>query len=90
MLAALDTTIAPASSFMEVLFIPLVVVFAAIAGVFGFMFMKTRSKVGYFKLVVEDQIKDLEGISMRAAKIDRSMGSNLESVKDRLKRLVGM
>ncbi len=90
MLNALDTSSAPASATMEILFIPLVVIFAVIAAILGFLFMKSRSKVGYFKLVVEDQIKDLEGISMRAAKIDRSMGSNLESVKDRLKRLVGM
>ncbi len=90
MLNSLDTAAAPASATMEILFIPLVIIFAVIAAVLGFLFMKARSKVGYFKLVVEDQIKDLEGISIRAAKIDRSMGSNLESVKDRLKRLVGM
>lgn len=80
----------PASATMEILFIPLVVVFAVIAGIFGFLFMKIRGKVSYFQLVVEDQIKDLEGLTMRAAKIDRSMSANLESVKDRLKRLVGM
>ncbi len=80
----------PASATMEILFIPLVVVFAVIAGIFGFLFMRIRGKVGYFQLVVEDQIKDLEGLTMRAAKIDRSMSANLESVKDRLKRLVGM
>lgn len=80
----------PASATMEILFIPLVVVFAVLAGIFGFLFMRIRGKVGYFQLVVEDQIKDLEGLTMRAAKIDRSMSANLESVKDRLKRLVGM
>jgi len=80
----------PASATMEILFIPLVVVFAVIAGIFGFLFMRICGKVGYFELVVEDQIKDLEGLTMRAAKIDRSMSANLESVKDRLKRLVGM
>ncbi len=80
----------PASATLEILFIPLIAVFAVLAGVFGFMFMRSRGKVGYYKLVVEDQIKDLEGITLRASKIDRSMGANLESVKDRLKRLVGM
>ena len=80
----------PASATMEILFIPLIAVFAVIAGVFGFMFMRNRSKVGYYKLVVEDQIKDLEGLTLRATKIDRTMGASLESVKDRLKRLVGM
>jgi hypothetical protein len=46
--------------------------------------------VSYLQLVVEDQIKDLEGLTLRASKIDRAMASSLESVKDRLKRLVGM
>jgi hypothetical protein len=90
MLKALDTSVAPASATMEILFIPLVAIFAVIAGVFGFMFMRSRSKVGYYKLVVEDQIKDLEGISLKASRLDKGMGANLESVKDRLKRLVGM
>jgi hypothetical protein len=80
----------PASNVMEVLFIPLIAVFAVIAVIFVVMFMRSRSKVGYYKLVVEDQIKDLEGISLRATKLDKTMGASLESVKDRLKRLVGM
>jgi hypothetical protein len=80
----------PANATLEILFIPLIAVFAVLAGVFGFMLMRTRGKVGYYRLVVEDQIKDLEGLTLRASKIDRSMGANLESVKDRLKRLVGM
>jgi len=90
MLNALDTSAAPASATMEILFIPLIAIFAVIAVVFAVMFMRNRGKVGYYKLVVEDQIKDLEGITLRASKIDRNMGASLESVKDRLKRLVGM
>ncbi len=81
---------APPSSASQALFIPLIVVVAAIAAVFAFLFMRIRGKVSYFQLVVEDQIKDLEGLTLRASKIDRTMSSNLESVKDRLKRLVGM
>jgi hypothetical protein len=49
-----------------------------------------RGKASYFQLVVEDQIKDLEGLTLRISKIDRASSSSLESVKDRLKRLVGM
>jgi len=90
MLKALDTSAAPASATMEILFIPLIAIFAVIAAVLGFMFMRNRGKVGYYKLVIEDQIKDLEGLTLRASKIDRNMGASLESVKDRLKRLVGM
>jgi hypothetical protein len=52
--------------------------------------MRNRGKVGYFRLVIEDQIKDLEGLTLRASKIDRTISSNLASIEDRLKRLVGM
>ena len=75
---------------MESLFLPIVGVVAAVAVIFAVLFLRVRGKVSYFQLVVEDQIKDLEGLTLRAAKIDRAMSSSLESVKDRLKRLVGM
>jgi hypothetical protein len=75
---------------MESLFIPIVGVLAAVAVIFVVLFLRVRGKVSYFQLVVEDQIKDLEGLTLRASKIDRAMSSSLESVKDRLKRLVGM
>ncbi len=81
---------APAGSTMQVLFYPIVGVTAAVAVIFLILFIRTRSKVSYFQLVVEDQIKDLEGLTMRAAKIDRAMSANLDSIKDRLKHLVGM
>jgi hypothetical protein len=90
MLDSLNVSSAPASGTLQILFIPLIAVFAVLAGIFGFMFMRSRSKVSYFQLVVEDQIKDLEGLTLRASKIDRTMASNLDGIKDRLKRLVGM
>ncbi len=90
LLNGLNTTNAPVSSTMESLFLPIVGVLAALAVVFVVLFLRIRGKVSYFQLVVEDQIKDLEGLTLRASKIDRAMSSNLESVKDRLKRLVGM
>jgi len=81
---------APAGSFMQVAFYPIVAVVAVVAVLFIVMFLRIRSKMSYFRLVVEDQIKDLEGLTLRASKIDRAMSANLDSVKDRLKRLVGM
>jgi hypothetical protein len=90
LLEGLDTSTTPASSAMQMLFIPIVAVTAVLAVIFLVMFMRVRGKISYFQLVVEDQIKDLEGLTMRAAKIDRAMSSNLESVKERLKRLVGL
>jgi hypothetical protein len=90
LLNGLNTSNAPAGSFMQTAFYPIVGVTAAIAVIFLVLFLRTRSKVSYFQLVVEDQVKDLEGLTLRAAKIDRAMSANLDSVKDRLKRLVGM
>ena len=90
LLNAINTSNAPAGSTLQVLFLPLIAVVAVIAVVFAFMFMRVRGKVSYIQLVVEDQIKDLEGLTLRISKIDRQSSSSLESVKDRLKRLVGM
>jgi hypothetical protein len=80
----------PPSAGTEAILIPIAVVMAVIAAVFAFMFMRIRSKVSYMQLVVEDQIKDLEGLTLRISRIDRMSSSNLDSVKERLKRLVGM
>jgi len=90
LLNGLNTANEPISSAMTFVYIPLIVVLAVISALFAVLFLRVRGKVSYFQLVVEDQIKDLEGLTLRASKIDRSMSSNLESVKDRLKRIVGM
>jgi hypothetical protein len=80
----------PISSTMEMLFLPIVGILAVAAVVLGFVFLRARGKMKYVLLVLEDQIKDLEGLTLRASKIDRTISSSLESVKDRLKSLVGM
>lgn len=90
MLNALSISNEPMSSTVQSLYIPIIGVLAVLAGVFVVLFLRVRGKVGYFQLVVEDQIKDLEGLTLRISKIDRASSSSLESVKDRLKRLVGM
>ena len=90
LLDGINTTNAPAGSLLQTLFIPIIGVTAAVAVIFVVLFFRARGKVSYFQLVVEDQIKDLEGLTLRAAKIDRAMSASLDSIKDRLKRLVGM
>ena len=89
LLNGIDEGNAPAGSLMQMLFLPIIGVSIAVAAFFLILFLRTRNKVSYFTLVVEDQIKDLEGLTLRASKIDRVMSTNLDSVKDRLKRLVG-
>lgn len=90
LLNALDVSAEPASAVMELLFLPIIIVVAVLAAVFGFMFLRVRGKIKYVLLVLEDQIKDLEGLTLRASKLDRTIASSLDSVKDRLKSLVGM
>ncbi|MCW4004731.1 MAG: hypothetical protein NWE95_12550 [Candidatus Bathyarchaeota archaeon] len=90
LLNGIDVANPPAGSVMQMMFLPIIAITAIVAVLFAVLFLRLRGKVSYFQLVVEDQIKDLEGLTLRASKIDRTMSSSLESVKDRLKRLVGM
>jgi hypothetical protein len=64
LLNGLNVANPPASSAMESLFLPLVGVLAAVAVVFVVLFLRVRGKISYFQLVVEDQIKDLEGLTL--------------------------
>jgi len=80
----------PASSAVEGLFLPVVGALVAVAAVFGFMFIRGRGKMQYVLMVLEDQIRDLEGLTLRASRVDRTISTSLESVKDRLKSVVGM
>jgi hypothetical protein len=89
LLNALPSSGEPMGSALETIMLPALGGLAALAVVFAFLFFRSRGKTRYFSMVVEDQIKDLEGIILRATKIDRTMGSTLESINDRLKRLVG-
>jgi hypothetical protein len=90
LLNGLNVSNEPVSSVMESLFLPIIGILAALAVALGFVLMRARGKIKYVLLVLEDQIKDLEGLTLRASKIDRTISSSLESVKDRLKSLVGM
>jgi len=90
LLNALDVSSEPASALMEALFLPAVVILIAVSAVLGFMFIRGRGKLQYILLVLEEQIRDLEGLTLRASKVDRTISSSLESVKDRLKSVVGM
>jgi len=80
----------PMPSTMEVIMLPVMGIAVAGLVVFAFLFLRARGKNSYTQLVIEDQIRDLEGLTLRAAKVDRAMASNLDSVKERLKSIVGM
>ncbi|HUU88663.1 MAG TPA: hypothetical protein VMX17_13040 [Candidatus Glassbacteria bacterium] len=90
LLNSLSVSSEPVSGIMEALFLPIAGVLGVLAAIFAFLFFKGRGQISYLLLVVEDQIKDLEGLTLRISKIDRSIGTRLEGVRDRLKSLVGM
>ena len=90
MLNTLDVKDVPAYSTVEGLFLPVVGALIAIVVVLGIMFLRGRGKIQYVTMVLEDQIRDLEGLTLRASRVDRSISTSLESVKDRLKSVVGM
>lgn len=80
----------PTSSSVEGLFLPVVGALVAVSAVLGFMFVRGRGKMQYVLMVLEDQIRDLEGLTLRASRVDRTISTSLESVRDRLKNVVGM
>ena len=90
LLNSLPTSNEPVTSNWELLFFPAVGVLAALVIVLALVFMRARGKLSYITLVIEDQIKDLEGLTLRTSKIDRTISSSLDSVKERLKNIVGM
>jgi hypothetical protein len=90
LLNAIPSSGEPMGSASEMIMLPAIGIAAAAAVVFAFMFLRARGKNSYVQLVLEDQIRDLEGLTLRAARVDRTLSSSLESVKDRLKSVVGM
>ena len=49
------------------------------------MFIRTNSKLGFVKMVVEDQIREMEALQSRASRIDRNLASRLDEINSRLK-----
>jgi hypothetical protein len=90
MLNTIPSSNEPASSTVESIFLPVVGVLVALTAVFGVMFLRGRGRMQYVLMVLEDQIRDLEGLTLRASRVDRTISSSLDSVKDRLKSIVGM
>lgn len=90
MLNTLEVDDVPAYSTVEGMFLPLVGGLVVVVVLLGIMFLRGRGKIQYVTMVLEDQIRDLEGLTLRASRVDRTISTSLESVKDRLKSIVGM
>ena len=77
------------ASMFDTLFFPVVIALAVIAVIGLVLFFRAKGKSGYISQLVEDQIRDLEGLTMRASRIDKTLSQGLETIGDRLKRAVG-
>ena len=75
-------------SMLETFFFPIVGGLVVVAAILGFLSLRAKGKIDYVLMVVEDQIRELEGLTFRLSKIDKNIYSNLEEVKNRLKSLV--
>ena len=73
------------ASWMEKYFLPAVggLLLVSIVGVY--MFIRTNGRLGFVKMVVEDQIREMEAIQSRATRIDRTLAQRLDEINDRLK-----
>ena len=80
----------PVSSSTEIFFLPVMVGLAVAVVAVGLLYIRARGKRNYVLSVIEDQIRDLEGVTLRASKLDKTISSRLESIKERLKKLIWM
>ena len=56
----------------------------------GVLFFKARGRIAFTSMVVEDQIRELEGLTMRAARTDKNLGERLQEINERLKDMEGI
>jgi len=85
-----DLPITPSQPFIEKVFIPVVGGLSAVIVIVGLLFVRSKGKLNYTLKVLEDQIKDLEGIVIKASRVEKSISTRLETIRDRLKNLVGV
>jgi len=78
----------PVSSIAETVFLPVMGALGIAAVAMGFLYIRARSNRSYVLSVIEDQIKDLEGLTLRVSKFDRTLSTRLDSMKERLKKLI--
>lgn len=72
-------------SWMERYFLPAVGGLAALFILSAVLFLRTRSRLGFVTMIVEDQIREMEGLGMRASRIDRNLAQRLNEINERLK-----
>jgi len=72
-------------SWREQYFLPAVGGLAALFILSAVLFLRTRSRLGFVTMIVEDQIREMEALGMRAGRIDRNLAQRLNEINERLK-----
>ena len=72
-------------SWQEQYFLPVVGVLALLFIVSMVLFMRSRSRLGFVTMLVEDQIREMEALQSRTSRVDRSLAQRLQEINDRLK-----
>jgi hypothetical protein len=72
-------------SWMEQYFLPAVGGLALISILSIALFIRGRSRLGFVTMIVEDQIREMEALQMRASRIDRNLAQRLSEINERLK-----
>ncbi len=91
-LESIDIDIPPVrtdATFQEKYFIPAVGGLGALVIVLGALFFRANGRLSFTKMIVEDQIRELEGLTLRASRTDRNLGQRLQEINDKLKELEG-
>ena len=72
-------------SWMEQYFIPAVGGSLALAIIGIVLFVRTNSRLGFLKMIVEDQIREMEALQSRASRIDKNLAQRLDEINTKLK-----
>jgi hypothetical protein len=78
------------SSIIDSMFIPVAGGLSVAVILVALLFARSRRRMGYVLNVLEEQIKDLEGLVMKASRVDKSISTRLEELRDKLRHLVGV
>ncbi len=87
-LEALEVEIPPTKtgpSLQEQYFLPVIGGLGGLMIIFAILFIRTQGRLGFIKMTLEDQIREMEGLQMRASRVDRSLGSRIQEINERLK-----
>jgi len=77
-------------SIAETMFIPVAGGLSVLVILSMVLIVRSRRRTTYVLNVLEEQIKDLEGIVMKVSRVDKSISTKLEMLRDRLRNLVGV